>query len=63
MSNFKKRGFGSMDKDRQKQIASMGGISAHKKGNAHEFTSEEAKRAGALGAKKRIENLKLKRRV
>lgn len=43
-----KRGFASMDPERQRQIASLGGTAAHKSGNAHEFTSEEASRAGKL---------------
>lgn len=30
-------------------IARRGGLAAHAKGTAHEFTSEEAKRAGRLG--------------
>ena len=42
----KGRGFASMDKDRQREIASEGGRAAHQSGNAHEFTSEEARRAG-----------------
>ena len=42
------RGFASMDPERQRQIASEGGKAAHEKGTAHEFTSEEARRAGSL---------------
>ncbi len=41
------RGFASMDPDEQREIASRGGRAAHASGNAHEFTSEEARRAGA----------------
>ena len=41
------RGFASMDPDEQREIASGGGRAAHASGNAHEFTSEEARRAGA----------------
>ena len=44
----KNRGFASMDPERQRQIASQGGKAAHEKGTAHEFTSEEARRAGSL---------------
>jgi general stress protein YciG len=40
------RGFASMDPQRQREIASQGGRAAHLSGNAHEFTSEEARRAG-----------------
>jgi hypothetical protein len=42
------RGFASMDPQRQREIAAEGGRAAHASGNAHEFTSEEARRAGAL---------------
>lgn len=41
------RGFASMDPQRQRQIASQGGRAAHASGNAHQFTSEEARAAGA----------------
>lgn len=43
------RGFGSMDRDKQREIASKGGKAAHAKGTAHEFDSEEARKAGAKG--------------
>lgn len=46
-----KRGFASMDEEKQKEIASKGGKAAHKKGTAHEFSSEEAKKAGQKGGK------------
>lgn len=41
------RGFASMDSDRQREIAAEGGRAAHASGNAHEFTSEEARAAGS----------------
>jgi general stress protein YciG len=44
-----KRGFASMDPARQRQIASEGGRAAHEKGTAHEFNSEEARKAGSKG--------------
>ena len=44
-----KRGFASMDPQKQKEIASKGGKIAHQKGTAHEFTSEEARGAGRKG--------------
>lgn len=44
-----KRGFAAMDEERQREIASMGGKAAHESGNAHEFTSEEAREAGRKG--------------
>lgn len=44
----KNRGFASMDPARQREIASEGGKAAHQKGTAHEFTSEEARKAGSM---------------
>jgi hypothetical protein len=46
-----KRGFASMDPNKQREIASEGGRAAHRSGNAHEFTSEEARAAGHLSHK------------
>jgi hypothetical protein len=43
------RGFASMDRDKQKEIASKGGRAAHAKGTAHEFDSSEAREAGRKG--------------
>ena len=43
------RGFASMDRAKQKEIASKGGKAAHQKGTAHEWTSEEAREAGRKG--------------
>jgi len=43
------RGFASMDREKQREIASKGGRAAHAKGTAHEFTSEEAREAGRKG--------------
>jgi len=45
------RGFASMDPQKQRDIASEGGRAAHASGNAHEFTSEEARRAGSMSHK------------
>jgi general stress protein YciG len=44
-----RRGFASMDPNRQREIASEGGRAAHQKGTAHEFTSDEARSAGRKG--------------
>ena len=44
-----KRGFAAMDEQQQREIASKGGQAAHQKGTAHEFNSEEARRAGQKG--------------
>ena len=43
------RGFASMDRVKQREIASKGGKAAHQKGTAHEWTSEEAREAGRKG--------------
>jgi uncharacterized protein len=43
------RGFASMDRTKQREIASQGGKAAHQKGTAHEWTSEEARQAGRKG--------------
>lgn len=44
-----KRGFASMDENKQREIASEGGRAAHASGHAHEFNSEEAREAGRKG--------------
>jgi len=43
------RGFASMDRSKQREIASKGGKAAHQKGTAHEWTSDEAREAGRKG--------------
>ena len=43
------QGFASMDRDKQREIASKGGKAAHLSGTAHEWTSEEAREAGRKG--------------
>lgn len=45
------RGFASMDEERQREIASMGGKAAHAKGTANEFDSETGREAGRKGGK------------
>jgi hypothetical protein len=45
------RGFASMDPQKQREIAAEGGRAAHASGNAHEFTSEEAREAGSQSHK------------
>lgn len=46
---MKDRGFASMDRARQREIASSGGRAAHAKGTAHQWTKEEAREAGRRG--------------
>jgi general stress protein YciG len=48
-SGTSRRGFASMDPEKQRMIASKGGKAAHAKGTAHEFTPEEAREAGRKG--------------
>ena len=43
------RGFASMDRAKQREIASKGGKAAHVKGTAHEWSSDEAREAGRKG--------------
>ena len=43
------RGFASMDRTKQREIASKGGKAAHLKGTAHEWSSEQAREAGRKG--------------
>lgn len=43
------RGFASMDRDKQREIAAKGGRAAHAKGTAHEWDSAEASAAGRKG--------------
>ena len=44
-----RRGFASMSREKQREIASKGGRAAHQKGTAHEWTSDEARNAGRKG--------------
>ena len=47
--SIKDRGFASMDRNKQREIASQGGKAAHRKGTAHEWNSAEAQVAGRKG--------------
>jgi general stress protein YciG len=46
---YPKRGFASMDKEKQRKIAQAGGISAQKQGLAHKWNPQTASDAGRLG--------------
>lgn len=46
-----RRGFACMDPQRQREIASLGGRTAHQLGVGHEYTTAEAKIAGSKGGK------------
>jgi general stress protein YciG len=43
------RGFASMDRHKQRELASKGGRVAHEKGRAHQWSPEEAREAGRKG--------------
>lgn len=45
----RRRGFALMDRARVRAIARKGGVAAHERGTAHQFTREEAKEAGRKG--------------
>jgi len=45
----KKRGFGAMDPEKQRQISSLGGRAVHASGKRHAWTEETAREAGRLG--------------
>ena len=44
-----RRGFASMSPEKQREIASRGGKAAHRKGTAHQWSSDEARNAGRKG--------------
>jgi uncharacterized protein len=43
------RGFASMSRERQHELATKGGRAVHEKGTAHEWTVEEARQASRKG--------------
>ena len=47
----KPQGFAAMSPERRREVAAQGGRTAHAKGVAHEWTSEEARRAGVKQGK------------
>lgn len=49
MTEKKKCGFAAMNPELVRAIARKGGKAAHDSGRAHQFTQDEAKRAGSLG--------------
>jgi general stress protein YciG len=48
--NSKPRGFATMTPEQRSEISSKGGRAAHRAGTAHQFTPEEARKAGRKGA-------------
>jgi len=51
MAARSRRGFAAMDPEKQREIASVEGRAAHEKGTAHEFSADEARRAGRRGGR------------
>jgi uncharacterized protein len=49
MAGVQNRGFASMDRDKQRALASKGGRAAHARGTAHHWNAEEARAAGRKG--------------
>lgn len=52
-SGKSRRGFASMDPEKQKEIAKKGGKTAHERGVAHQWSSLEAREAGKKGGQSR----------
>ena len=48
----KPRGFAALSAEARRELSSRGGKAAHAKGTAHQFSSGEAKAAGALGGRR-----------
>jgi uncharacterized protein len=46
-----RKGFAVMSSEQRKAIASKGGKAAHAQGTAHQWTKEEATKAGSKGGK------------
>lgn len=51
------KGFASMDREKQREIARKGGKRAHALGTAHKFNSKEGKLAGKKGGAARAKRL------
>lgn len=50
------KGFAAMDPQKQRALARQGGVSAHERGVAHRWTTEEAREAGRKGGLQSHEN-------
>ena len=55
--NNSNRGFASMDREQQREIASQGGRASHQKGTGHEWNSQEVQLAGRKGGLARGKSL------
>lgn len=49
----KLRGFAALPPEKQRELASLGGRTAHAIGRAHQFTSDEAREVGRKGGASR----------
>lgn len=49
----RRKGFATFSPEKRREVASRGGKAAHARGTAHEWSREEAARAGRLGASRR----------
>ena len=56
MATTSTRGFASLSVQRRREIASQGGRAAHAAGTAHQWTTEEARRAGSIGGSMKHKN-------
>lgn len=45
----KLQGFAAMDPEKRREVARLGGLSAHRKGTAHRWNTESAIKAGRKG--------------
>ena len=54
--NRDRRGFASMESEKQRRVASAGGRAAHQRGSAHKFNPEEAREAGRKGCQQTSRN-------
>lgn len=50
------RGFAALTPAERSRISSMGGIASHRLGGAHEWTREEAQKAGRKGGQAKRRN-------
>jgi uncharacterized protein len=57
-----RKGFAVMSASERSRIARLGGLTAHRMGRAHEFTSEEARKAAKKSAKARRAKKAVKRK-
>jgi hypothetical protein len=63
MTEQRKKGFALLDPEAMRQIAALGGRTAHAAGRAHKFTREEGKAAAARSVAVRKEERERKQRL